>query len=118
MSAVATLNHMLLLGSGQQLELYRWGGGPSLTKVSFYDVPQMVTSLDVLNGQQSKYVLVGDLQASLHFVRFLGEGNKLEGMGRDFDQRQAVVTQFQVGGQGAGCRAQGFRAHVGWPGRV
>jgi hypothetical protein len=94
---------MLLLGAGQQLELYRWGGGAGLTKVSFYDVPHLVTSLDVLNGQTSKYVLAGDLHASLHFVRFLPEGNRLAAMGRDYDQRQAVAAHFQVsfsGGRG------------------
>jgi hypothetical protein len=104
---VATLSQMLLLGAGQQLELYRWGGGTSLVKVSFYDVPQLVTSLDVLNGQTSKYVLAGDLHASLHFVRFLPEGNRLAAMGRDYDQRQAVAAQFQV--RARGRRGEGMR---------
>lgn len=112
---VATLEGHLLLATGNRLETCTLSSTPVVREVAadgdagrvddgavtysaqrsaFYEGPMLVTSLTVVKS----FVLIGDVQHSVQFVRYKEEGRQLTLLSKDFGKASVRAAQFFIAG--------------------
>jgi cleavage and polyadenylation specificity factor subunit 1 len=110
-TALCSLEGHLLLSTGNRLETCTLssatavdtsapaGGVASATtyklaRSAFYDGPSLVTSLSVVKS----FVLLGDAQHSVQFVRYREDGRQLGLLGKDFGAAPVAAAEFLIAG--------------------
>lgn len=66
----------------------------SLQRSAFYEGPSMVTSLNVVKN----FILIGDSQHSVHFLRYKDQGKQIMLLSKDFGQACTRACQFIIAG--------------------
>lgn len=93
----------LLLSTGNRIETCmlksqksETGGLPSfsLQRSAFYEGPSLITSLNVVKN----FILLGDSQHSVHFLRYKDQGKQIMLLSKDFGQACARASQFTIAG--------------------
>lgn len=66
----------------------------SLQRSAFYEGPSLITSLNVVKN----FILLGDSQHSVHFLRYKDQGKQIMLLSKDFGQACARACQFTIAG--------------------
>ena len=66
----------------------------SLQRSAFYEGPSLITSLTVVKN----FILLGDAQHSVHFLRYKDQGKQIMLLSKDFGQACAKACQFVIAG--------------------
>eukprot|EP00887_Chlorella_sp_A99_P001781 scaffold19.g1781.t1 len=110
-TAVSTVEGYLLVATGNRIETCtltsatRAAGGPDddvnatvttwrLIRSAFFDGPMLLASVNVVKN----FVLLGDIHASVQFVRYTDEGRQLRLLSKDFNRCDVAASEFLISG--------------------
>lgn len=100
---IASVEGYLLLSTGNRIETCilksqksetEGMSSFSLQRSAFYEGPSLITSLNVVKN----FILIGDSQHSVHFLRYKDQGKQIMLLSKDFGQACARACQFTIAG--------------------
>ena len=94
-TALDALGGHLIVAVGTKLTVHTWDG-QELNSVAFFDTPIHTVSINVVKN----FVLVGDLEKGLHFLRWKDTGfeKSLIQLSKDFERMDVVSSEFLIDG--------------------
>ena len=95
---ITSVEGYLLLSTGNRLETCvlkaASPGNFTLQRSAFYEGPSLITSLNVVKN----FILVGDAQHSVQFLRYKDQGKQIMPLSKDFGQACVRACQFVIAG--------------------
>lgn len=95
---ISSVEGYLLLSTGNRLETCILKSGAqdkwTLQRSAFHEGPSLITSLNVVKN----FILVGDAQHSVEFLRYKDQGKQIMPLAKDFGQACVRACQFVIAG--------------------
>ncbi len=95
---ISSVEGYLLLSTGNRLETCILKSAPqdkwTLQRSAFHEGPSLITSLNVVKN----FILAGDAQHSVQFLRYKDQGKQIMPLAKDFGQACVRACQFVIAG--------------------
>jgi cleavage and polyadenylation specificity factor subunit 1 len=94
---IASVEGYLLLSTGNRLETCTLKSSQdtyTLQRSAFFEGPSLITSLNVVKN----FILIGDTQHSVQFLRYKDQGKQIMSLSKDFGQACVRTCQFLIAG--------------------